>query len=86
MRILDRLNEQPFKYSFVKPYSLHTLLPLCPPLSFFSSKMLLSLSSSPFDGIPPSMAKHFHEEIELSLQGEVKLFSFRPQWSIFSRL
>jgi len=34
------------------------------------------------DGTSPSMAKHFHEEIESSLQGEAKLFSFRPQWSM----
>jgi len=26
------------------------------------------------DGIPPSMTKYFHEEIESSLQGEAKLF------------
>jgi len=32
------------------------------------------------------MDKHFHEEMESSLQGETKLFSFRPQWSIFSKL
>jgi len=36
------------------------------------------------DGIPPSMTKYFQEELEAAMQGETKLFSFRPYWSIFN--
>jgi len=30
--------------------------------------------------------KHFHEELELCMQGEAKLFSLGPSWSTYSRL